>query len=291
MTTRAILFRSETVKIVDYVCTAKPDDRPFVEMHATNCLAFTSSGSYGYRTRGERHQLVPGSFLVGSPGDEYVCSHEHHLGGDRCLSLSFAPHVADELGGGGMARPIWQRGAVPPLAELQVLAQLTAAAARGHADIGADEAALALGARFVEISAGHPRPAQRTSRRDRQRATLAAMWMEANSDKAQSLDDVASRVGLSAYHFLRVFKQAIGVSPHQYLVRVRLSAAARMLANDRTQSVTSVALAVGFADLSNFVRTFRRAAGLTPSAFQRKAHANSKILQARERRELHSRAG
>ena len=60
------------------------------------------------------------------------------------------------------------------------------------------------------------------------------------------------------------------MTPHQYLVRARLRRAARLLAEDE-RSITDVALAVGFADLSNFVRTFRRAAGVSPGRFAKSA--------------------
>jgi AraC-like DNA-binding protein len=69
-----------------------------------------------------------------------------------------------------------------------------------------------------------------------------------------------SAVALSPFHFLRLFSRALGVTPHQYLVRARLRRAARLLA-ERERRITDVALDVGFADLSNFVRTFHRAAG------------------------------
>ena len=56
----------------------------------------------------------------------------------------------------------------------------------------------------------------------------------------------------------------LGVTPHQYLVRSRLRHAARLLADDDSP-ITDIAYDVGFADLSNFVRTFHRAAGARPA--------------------------
>jgi AraC-like DNA-binding protein len=70
------------------------------------------------------------------------------------------------------------------------------------------------------------------------------------------------------------------VTPHQYLLRLRLARAAKLLAEEDI-SVTDVALEAGFADLSNFVRTFRRAAGVSPSRFRRTARGERKILQER----------
>lgn len=72
----------------------------------------------------------------------------------------------------------------------------------------------------------------------------------------------------------------LGVTPHQYLVRSRLRHAARLLADD-DRPVTDVAFEVGFADLSNFVRTFHRAAGVSPRGFRQAAKGDRKIFQDR----------
>ena len=77
------------------------------------------------------------------------------------------------------------------------------------------------------------------------------------------LEDAAAQAGISPFHFLRLFSSVLGVTPHQYLVRSRLRHAARLLADDE-RSITDIAYDVGFGDLSNFVRTFHRAAGVSP---------------------------
>ena len=85
---------------------------------------------------------------------------------------------------------------------------------------------------------------------------------------------------MSAFHFLRLFRNVLGVTPHQYLVRSRLRHAARLLADD-DRPVTDVAFDVGFGDLSNFVRTFHRAAGVSPLRFRQASRGDRKILQER----------
>ena len=110
------------------------------------------------------------------------------------------------------------------------------------------------------------------------------MWISTHSQQDIALEHAASQVGLSPFHFLRLFTRVLGVSPHQYLVRSRLRHAARLLA-DGDRPVTDVALDVGFADLSNFVRTFHRAAGVSPRIFRQAARkglkTERKILQDR----------
>ena len=108
----------------------------------------------------------------------------------------------------------------------------------------------------------------------------AALWLDAHAHTAVDLAQTSQRSGLSAYHFLRVFTRVLGVTPHQYLVRARLRRAARLLASD-TQSVTAIAYDVGFADLSNFVRSFHRAAGVSPRGFRCLARGERKIFQER----------
>jgi AraC-like DNA-binding protein len=121
--------------------------------------------------------------------------------------------------------------------------------------------------------------------RERRRAVEAALWLDAHSGSDVDLSSTAQAAGLSPFHFLRVFGSVLGVTPHQYLVRSRLRHAARLLADD-DRPVTSIAFDVGFGDLSNFVRTFHRAAGVSPRGFRRAAKGDRKIFQDRLSRAL-----
>jgi AraC family transcriptional regulator len=272
------LLQHRSLSVVDRRCEAGPADRPFAQQHEDHSLSYVRSGSFGYRARGESFQLVAGSILVGHPGDEYVCTHDHgDAAGDRCLSFHLAPELVETIG----ARvAVWRVGCLPPLSELMVLGELAQAVAMGRSDLGLDEVGLLLTARFIGVVSSRRRAVCTVSPRDRRRAVDAALWMNAHAHEPIDLDGAARVAGLSPFHFLRVFARVLGVTPHQYLVRARLRHAARLLADD-THPVTDVALDVGFADLSNFVRTFRRAAGVSPGGFRRAARGDRKILQDR----------
>jgi|SRR5581483_8974101 len=271
------LLRRNAISVFDFRCDAGPADRPFVELHDNHSLSYVRKGSFGYRLRGRTFELVAGSVLIGRPGDEYVCTHEHHACGDECLSFHLSPALVEVIGD---AARHWRVGALPPLPELMVLGELGQAAAEGRSDIGLDEVGLLLAARFLEVVSGRaPKPAATTAR-DRRRAVEAALWIDANAHEPIDLEAAAAEAGLSPFHFLRLFRDVLGVTPHQYLVRCRLRRAARLLAQD-VRPVTDIALDVGFADLSNFVRTFHRAAGVSPRGFRRAARGDRKILQER----------
>jgi len=270
-------LREGALGVVDYRCDAGANDKPFTEVHIHHSVSYVRKGSFGYRCCGRLFELVAGSVLVGRPGDEYVCSHEHHEGGDECLSFRIGPELVDTL---GARNGLWRSGALPPLPELMVLGELAQGAADGSNDIGLDEAGLWFTHRFIELASGRDDKPDATRGVDRRRAVEAALWIEAHSAEAIELDDVARTSGLSAFHFLRLFTKVLGVTPHQYLLRSRLRRAARLLA-DASLPITGIALDVGFNDLSNFVRTFRRAAGVSPRGFRAAARGERKILQER----------
>jgi AraC family transcriptional regulator len=271
------IFESEAISVVDYRCTAGPGDAPFVEQHTDYSVSYVRRGSFGCRTQGKSFELVAGSIMVGRPGDEYMCTHDHQACGDECLHIRLSPALVESLGD---RDEIWRSGCVPPLAELMVLGELAQSTADGTSDAGLDEVGMLLAARFVQIMSGRTRTASEARARDRRRAVEAALWIDAHSHESLDLESTAQEAGLSAFHFLRLFSNVLGVTPHQYLVRSRLRHAARLLSDDQ-RSITDVALDVGFADLSNFVRTFHRAAGVSPRGFRQAAKGRRKIFQDR----------
>jgi len=274
--TATTLLERPSISVSDFRCDAGPDDRPFAEQHRCHSISYVRKGSFGLRSRGKSHELVAGSVLIGYPGDEYTCTHEH-VCGDECLSFFLSPELVETLGD---SNAIWQAGCAPPLPELVVLGELAQSAADGNSDIGLDEIGQLLASRFVEVVSGKPRKAASLAARDRRRAVEAALWIDAHSHQAIGLEDAADQAGISPFHFLRQFSHTLGVTPHQYLVRSRLRHAARRLAEDDS-AITDIAYDVGFGDLSNFVRTFHRAAGASPLRFRQASRGMRKIFQER----------
>jgi AraC-like DNA-binding protein len=277
-----LITRTASIAASDYRCTSGPADRPFPEHHSSYTLAYVRRGTFGCRTGGRAFELVPGSILVGHPGDEYTCSHAHAQGGDECLSFQLSPELVDAL---GASRRLWRSGYVPPLPELVVVGEMAQAAADGTDDTGVDEAGMLLASRFAALGAGRRPTAADAGARDRRRAVEAAAWIDACCDEPIDLESTASQAGLSAFHFLRLFSRVIGVTPHQYLVRSRLRRAARLLASGGGP-IIDVALDAGFGDVSNFVRTFHRASGMSPRAFRKAARRDRNFRQDRFARAL-----
>lgn len=81
-----------------------------------------------------------------------------------------------------------------------------------------------------------------------------------------SLNQLAAAANVSPFHFARLFKNTTGIAPHQFVLRLRLERAKRLIAAGQL-SLTEIALAVGFFDQAHFTNVFRRTFGLTPKAF------------------------
>jgi AraC family transcriptional regulator len=97
----------------------------------------------------------------------------------------------------------------------------------------------------------------------------ALEFIHANYARELSLTDIAGAAHLSPFHLARLFKQSLGVSPHQYVIQVRVNNARWLLsAGSGERSLAEVASAVGFADQSHLTRHFKRVTGLTPRQFR-----------------------
>ena len=82
-----------------------------------------------------------------------------------------------------------------------------------------------------------------------------------------TLDDLAARVGVSPYHFNRIFKEKTGITPRRYLEKIRLEEACRLL-SATSLSVTEIGYRVGFQSLSGFYAAFQRQLRITPTSIR-----------------------
>ncbi len=86
-------------------------------------------------------------------------------------------------------------------------------------------------------------------------------------EEVLSIAFVAKEIGMSPYHFSRLFKAVFGVSPNQYQLKARLERAKILLLSTEF-SVTQICMEVGFSSLGSFSTTFTKVMGLSPSAFR-----------------------
>jgi len=101
--------------------------------------------------------------------------------------------------------------------------------------------------------------------------------IEREAHRPLTLAALAREAAMSPFHFLRTFRRVAGMTPHQFILRLRLHRAALRLRLD-DEPITAIAYDAGFNDLSTFNRRFRRLMGVSPSAFR---HARARAQSAR----------
>jgi len=100
------------------------------------------------------------------------------------------------------------------------------------------------------------------------RLNHARDFLAQNFDQIITLEDVADEACFSPFHFQRQFKRAFQESPHEFLTRLRLEQAQKLLAKSDL-TVSEICLEVGYESLGSFSTLFARRAGCPPTDFRK----------------------
>jgi AraC-like DNA-binding protein len=95
------------------------------------------------------------------------------------------------------------------------------------------------------------------------------VYIEQNYQLELSLSDLAQRVYVSPYHLAHLFKEEVGMSPIQYLIKCRIDEAKRLL-NETDHSVREIAMRVGYPNANYFNLLFSKIAGISPGKFRKR---------------------
>ena len=260
--------------VSDVICTSGPADRPFEEQHEGVSIAVVVAGTFQHRSPLGSAMLTPGSLLLGTPGQCFECGHEH-AAGDRCIAFRYTTEFFDEIAAGRRLRA----SHLPPTPKLSRLAVGAAAGAALGLSVAWEE----LGVELAEAALGltSNKSALPSDAGAMKRVTESVRRIEADPGASWTLTRLAADARQSPYHYLRVFQQVTGVTPHQFVLRARLRAAALELVTSDAK-VIDVALGSGFGDVSNFNATFRREFGAAPRRF-RSLGAMASARNARDR--------
>jgi len=209
--------------------------------------------------------------MLGNVGACFECGHEHAVG-DRCISFHYQPAFWEALVASvpGVRRPAFPAVRLSPVPRQ---APLTANIHLTRLGRGALEAnALDIGAAVLQALSGERATFPSVKPHEERRVTEAVRLICDSADEIESetltISALGSAVGMSPYHFLRTFRRVVGSTPHQYLIRQRVHRAATRLLTS-TDSVSDIAVSVGFGDLSTFNRRFKGLFGLSPRHYRR----------------------
>ena len=236
--------------------------------HERYALGVIEQGALGFYYRGENvvapsstiSLCIPGEVHTGQPATAEGWTYRMFYFEPR-----FLEKVASELAGEPRDLPFFQSGVIAD-AELArrlraLHVQLTAAAPT----LEQETHLLGILATLINRYADDTPPAFRTGQ-EAKAITQVKNYLESHYAVDVSLADLSHLTGLSRYHLVRVFHEAVGVPPHAYLRQVRVRHAKDLLAKGHT--IADAALATGFTDQSHLTRWFKRFWGFTPGQYR-----------------------
>lgn len=272
------LFKSSAVMVGDVRCRPADGACGCEECSTMDDIAFVRRGVF-VKHLGTRQVVANANHAVFFNRDEaYRVSHPV-AGGDDCSVFWIRRDLLDSVAAAHDPAASGRRRlfAVPeaPVANsiyLSHLELMRAVHSRHLTDIAVEERVLALVGGLLQ-SIHEVRGAPRRTRRfdtDAAHADAAARvrnFLSAHYAEPLGIDDVAEAVHLSPYHMCRVFRDRTGHTIHGYRTQLRLRAALARL-DEGDDDLTRLALDLGFSDHSHFTTLFRRAFGVSPSAFR-----------------------
>ncbi|GAB2797729.1 AraC family transcriptional regulator [Halomonas shantousis] len=263
-------FKSRHVPALTVLEAAMSDFSYDRHAHEEYAFGVTLAGRQDFFSNGQFHRSPPGNVIQFNPEEV----HDGQSGGESALGyvMAYVPSAqlealfADAAGHASAGRFRSTETLIPDPALRGAILELVRLVTRQVGSrIDQEHALYQVAARLVQ-RAGRFQPEGTASRPD---ALLrrAREYILAHLEEDMSLDDISQAAHLSKYHFLRLFRQQVGMTPHQYVLNCRINAARHALATGAGPS--DVAFRYGFADLSHFNRRFKRIYGMTPYRYQR----------------------
>jgi AraC family transcriptional regulator len=256
-------------------CFDHPSDHPHhdpaEEIAAEYSVNRVERGRFGIQLGRQRWTLGPGHVFLCYPGMAYRCHHHELIPADSCVTVIYRGAGGCQESAGllaGLGRLARSQAVLEPTNRLAyVFRDINARARVEENHMAAESSAAAL---LAELS-------DRVRDDRRLYADYQLVWFAERVDAARNLlhrhyasehrlASLARAVGMSTFHFARVFSELAGMPPHRYLQRVRLDEAAHRL--HQGASVMEACFTSGFHNLSHFIRAFQRQFGASPGKYK-----------------------
>jgi AraC-like DNA-binding protein len=256
------------------ILTVRESMHRWTLFHEGYALTMVNAGTGAWRYRRKERQIHSDTMMLIEPGEVHVTTKVTSPAGFDTLFVdaSAMAAVAERC---GMPRGFPHFKATdssdPTLLAAFTAAQATILDMSSEALECSEAFEVALYELFRRACEATPeKSASGVKRILRARDLIHDLQTSRDGDGPMSMADLASAVGLTPIQLIRGFKALLGVPPYQYLVRLRMARAQRLIARGPTaqiRSLTDVALEIGFCDLAHMDKHFRRVLRVSPSAY------------------------
>ncbi len=242
---------------------AKPDSKRPLRVLRDYCLVYISEGKGAFKSHDSHwRQVGPGDVLALFPG----LRHDYYPAPETGWTLRWV------MFNGSLANEWCMRDVLcvdAPVLRIGLRNELTDAFDRlleiaRNATAYANQIQAGVAMEILALIWKYRQERQRQNHSKLTKPTVEAALEHIRRNWAQEIDfeALAKKLGVGYRHFRRLFQEATGVAPHQYLLNFRLNQAKRLL---NEMPVAEVAAAVGFPDPLYFSRLFKRKVGVAPS--------------------------
>lgn len=269
-----ILHQSDFYRITDFKCHCDVCSVSATEYNESLCFSFIRKGFFGYQTFKRKEEVHVGRVLISKPGYEHIAT---HIDGQPDITtvveftVDFFKEIQEQyrqaawfLKNNDLHSLLLQTNPGLDYLHNNIWVNLEK---KNVANLQMDEMVMELLERVINIlTDSKPLRGIADSLKQFHLGTVenAKNYIFENFAANVSLHQVARHCLVSPFHFSRIFKTIMNISPHQYLAEVRLSHA-RVLLSTTDQSITDVAFACGFNSVEHFATAYRQRFRMNPS--------------------------
>ncbi len=238
-------------------------------IHEGYAIGVIEKGTERFKYRKDTHVAPQGSVVVINPGEMHTGEALGEQGWSyRMLypEISLLQRAAAEAVKKPCGIPFFPAPVIHDPAMAQMLSQMHVALAASPSRLERESLLIWTLAHLIRRHADTP-PIELTSASERAHILRVRAYLEEHATENVSLGQLAALVNLSPFYLLRVFRETVGLPPHNYLTQICISRAKRLIS--ASMPLAEVAAAVGFTDQSHLNRHFKALTGITPGQYAR----------------------